>query len=210
MNTLLICLSGPLQSWGESARFNLRPTQQTPTKSGVLGLVCAAMGIARSDTATLSKLNQLRFGVRVDCPGQLLIDFHTVQKVVNVEGKIPQDTTPTERYYLAGAVFLAGLEGNDRALLETIHCALLKPRWLLSLGRKSCIPGERPWLQDGLKDDSLENALRRYKSLHKDAISTFLEVEDSTGSLRMDNPLHFGQRQYSPRLVRTLPLEAES
>lgn len=208
MSTLLIRLSGPLQSWGESARFNLRPTQQTPTKSGVLGLVCAAMGIPRDDAEMLEKLNKLTFGVRVDRPGKLLIDYHTVSNVVNVEGKIPQDTTPTDRYYLAGAVFLAGLEGGDRTFLEEIHHALLKPRWLLSLGRKSCMPGELPWIHDGIKDEDLTTALQRYRLL-TDTVPLFLELEDPTGSPRMDNPLHFGQRQYSPRLVRSFSMEEE-
>jgi CRISPR system Cascade subunit CasD len=211
MSTLLIRLSGPLQSWGESARFNLRPTQQTPTKSGVLGLICAAMGISRDDTASLSMLNEeLAFGIRVDCPGQLLIDYHTVSNVVNVKGVIPQDTTPTDRYYLAGAIFLAGLEGNNRAFLEKIHRALLKPRWLLSLGRKSCMPSEFPWIPDGMRDEDLISALRHYPPLRADKAPLFLEVADSSGSPRMDNPLHFGQRQYSPRLVRPFPMEEES
>lgn len=209
MSTLLIRLSGPLQSWGESARFNLRPTQQTPTKSGVLGLVCAAMGIPRGDTETLEKLNELTFGIRVDLPGQLLIDYHTVSKVVNVDGKIPQETTPTDRYYLAGAVFLAGLEGSDRVFLESIHQALLKPHWLLSLGRKSCMPGEFPWIQDGIKDEDLVTALRHYPPL-ANTVPSFLELEDPSGSPRMDNPLHFRQRQYSPRLVKPFPMAEEA
>lgn len=210
MITLLIRLSGPLQSWGESARFNLRPTQQTPTKSGVLGLVCAAMGISRDDTETLARLNEeLKFGIRVDRPGKLLIDYHTVSNVVNVEGKVPQDTTPTDRYYLAGAVFLAGLEGSDLDFLQHIHQALLKPRWLLSLGRKSCMPGESPWLQDGIKDEDLASALRHYPPLRPNTVPLFLELEDSTGSPRMDNPVHFGQRQYSPRLVKSFSMEEE-
>jgi CRISPR system Cascade subunit CasD len=204
MTTLLIRLSGPLQSWGESARFNLRPTQPVPTKSGVLGLVCAAMGTPRQDTEMLKCLNQLSFGVRVDCPGQLLIDFHTVSKVVNVEGKIPQDTTPTDRYYLAGAEFIAGLEGKDHTLLKRIHDALLKPHWLLSLGRKSCMPGKYPWLRDGLSDLDLETALRNWNN----TAPKLLEIEDTNeGSLRMDNPLHFGQRQYAPRLVKVISSE---
>jgi CRISPR system Cascade subunit CasD len=211
MSTLLIRLSGPLQSWGESARFNLRPTQQTPTKSGVLGLVCAAMGIPRGDTEMLARLSEeLKFGVRIDRPGQLLIDFHTVSNVVNAEGKIPQNTTPTDRYYLAGAVFLAGLEGNDRTFLERIHQALLKPRWLLSLGRKSCMPGELPWIHDGIKNEDLASALRHHPPLRDNTIPLFLELEDPTGSPRMDNPLNFGQRQYSPRLVQPSPMQEES
>ncbi|MEA5463887.1 type I-E CRISPR-associated protein Cas5/CasD [Leptothoe sp. PORK10 BA2] len=210
MATLLIRLSGPLQSWGESARFNMRPTQQTPTKSGVLGLICAAMGIPRDDTETLNKLSEMDFGIRVDCPGQLLIDFHTVQRVVNVEGKFPQDTNLTDRYYLVGATFLAGVWSKDRAFLEQIHRALLKPKWLLFLGRKSCMPGESPWLQDGIKDEELPIALRRYQPLRTDLTPLFLELEDPTGSPRMDNPLHYGQRQYSPRLVRQFSMEEET
>lgn len=210
MATLLIRLSGPLQSWGESARFNMRPTQQTPTKSGVLGLICAAMGISRNDTETLSKLSDMDFGVRVDCPGQLLIDFHTVSKVVNVKGEFPQDTTITDRYYLAGATFLAGLGSKDRAFLERIHNALLQPQWLLFLGRKSCMPGESPWLRDGIKDEELPIALHRYPPLRADLTPLFLELEDPTGSPRMDNPLHFGKRQYAPRLVRQFSMEEET
>lgn len=210
MATLLIRLSGPLQSWGESARFNMRPTQQTPTKSGVLGLICAAVGISRDDADTLNKVSEMDFGIRVDCPGQLLIDFHTVSKVVNVKGEFPQDTTITDRYYLAGATFLAGLGSKDRAFLEQIHRALLKPRWLLFLGRKSCMPGEFPWLRDGLKDEELPIALRRYPPLRADLTPLFLQLEDPTGSPRMDNPLHYGQRQYAPRLVRQFPMEEET
>jgi CRISPR system Cascade subunit CasD len=206
MATLLIRLSGPLQSWGESARFNLRPTQSVPTKSGVLGLVCAAMGIPRQDTKTLERLNQLTFGIRADCSGHLLIDFHTVSKVVNVEGKIPQETTPTDRYYLAGAEFIAGLESKDKTLLKEIHDSLLKPRWLLSLGRKSCMPGKFPWLQDGLSDLDLETALRSWNNV----APKLLEIEAiNEGSLRMDNPLHFGQRQYAPRLVKVISSRIE-
>jgi CRISPR system Cascade subunit CasD len=205
-STLLIQLAAPLQAWGESARFNLRPTQSTPTKSGVLGMVCAAMGIPRSDDKTLLKLNDLKFGVRIDRPGRLLIDFQTISQVVNAEGKIPQDTTPTDRHYLADAVFLAGLESEDRSQLKEIHDALLKPRWLLCLGRKSCMPSDLPWLKDGLQDTNLEAALRQYPALRADIdlAATSIELEDEIGKPRMDTPLHFGSRKYAPRFVRTV------
>lgn len=211
MSTLLIRLAAPLQAWGESARFNLRPTQPTPTKSGVLGMVCAAMGIPRSDITTLEKLNELKFGVRTDRPGRLLIDFHTVSHVVNAEGKTPQETTITDRYYLADAVFLVGLEGADLQLLESIHAALLKPRWLLFLGRKSCMPSDLPWLQDGLKDTDLITALSNYPPLRPDCEpSNLLELEDKvSGKPRMDTPLTFDRRKYAPRFVQTVPMKEE-
>jgi CRISPR system Cascade subunit CasD len=211
MSTLLIQLAAPLQAWGESARFNLRPTQQTPTKSGVLGMVCAAMGIPRSDVTTLEKLNELAFGVRTDRPGRLTIDFHTVSHVVNAKDETPQETTITDRYYLADAVFLVGLEGSDRRLLETIHAALLKPRWLLFLGRKSCMPSDLPWLEDGIQDTDLKNALSNYRPLRPDdEPPKFLELEDKVaGKPRMDTPLTFDRRKYAPRFVRTVLIEEE-
>ena len=42
--TLLLRLQGPMQSWGTTSRFDERDTQLEPSKSGVLGLVCAAIG----------------------------------------------------------------------------------------------------------------------------------------------------------------------
>ena len=41
---LLLWLEGPLQSWGQDSKFGRRDTLAFPTKSGVLGLVCAALG----------------------------------------------------------------------------------------------------------------------------------------------------------------------
>jgi len=43
MPTLLLRLAGPMQSWGLSSRFTIRDTSLEPSKSGVLGLLCAAL-----------------------------------------------------------------------------------------------------------------------------------------------------------------------
>ena len=44
---LALLLDGPLQSWGFSSRFQRRTTGLHPTKSGVIGMICAAMGLAK-------------------------------------------------------------------------------------------------------------------------------------------------------------------
>jgi len=41
---LLLWFEAPLQSWGSDSKFGRRDTQTFPTKSGVLGLVCSALG----------------------------------------------------------------------------------------------------------------------------------------------------------------------
>ena len=78
MTVVAFRLAGPLQSWGSRSRFVRRETEKAPTKSGVLGLVAAAKGIRRTDP--LESLLGLRFGVRVDQPGQLVRDFQTAQR----------------------------------------------------------------------------------------------------------------------------------
>ena len=46
---LLLRLAGPLQSWGMLSHFNERDTARFPTRSGVIGLLAAALGIARDE-----------------------------------------------------------------------------------------------------------------------------------------------------------------
>ena len=82
-HTLLMPLVGPMQSWGYRSRFDDRDTGLEPTRSGILGLLCAACGIPRNDTETLRELNDaLRIGVRIDAPGRVMVDFHTAKNVL--------------------------------------------------------------------------------------------------------------------------------
>ena len=49
MATLLLRLAAPLQSWGMDSKFETRKTNREPTKSGVVGLLAAALGIRRDE-----------------------------------------------------------------------------------------------------------------------------------------------------------------
>ena len=155
MHTLLLRLTGPMQAWGLDSRFSIRDTDRVPTKSGVLGLVCAALGKPRDERPgdghpALADLAALQMGVRVDQPGQLRRDYQTASNVIKsgatrsrIEKGNPElkDTEPSDRFYLADAWFTVGLSGDDRALLERIDRALGAPCWPLSLGRKAMPPG---------------------------------------------------------------------
>ena len=77
MNTLLLRLEGPLQSWGLRAHWEERDTAFEPTKSGVVGLLGCALGLRRDDDRLRQLSEALRMGVRVDRPGALLVDYHT-------------------------------------------------------------------------------------------------------------------------------------
>ncbi len=145
--TLIIHLEGPLQSWGYRSRFKNRDSGLEPSKSGVIGLICCALGRDRSTSP--SDLAQLKVHVRVDKPGKLLTDFHTAGGGVfrrngdyfaptssGAKGKNP---VITERQYLCDAVFTVAVEG-DRNLLQEIADRLQDPVWPVCLGRRSCPP----------------------------------------------------------------------
>ena len=153
MATLLLRLAAPLQSWGADSKFETRKTNREPTKSGVIGLIAAALGLRRDDEAGFAHLASLRFGVRVDREGDLLVDFHTAHRV---DGK-KETSWITYRHYLCDAVFLVGLENDDRAWLRSLEAALRRPVYPPFLGRRSCPPTLPLCL--GIHDASLEDAL---------------------------------------------------
>lgn len=132
MTTLLLTLVGPLQAWGDSSRFVERRTRQEPTKSGVLGLLAAALGRRRTDP--IEDLVGLRFGVRTDQPGTLTRDFQTA-----IDWRTGRSMPLSHRYYLADAVFVAAVEGDD-AMIDGLVAGLQRPTFPLFLGRRSCPP----------------------------------------------------------------------
>lgn len=210
MVTLLLRLQGPMQSWGTTSRFDERDTQLEPSKSGVLGLVCAALGRDRHEP--IDDLAALRMGVRVDREGVPMRDYQTATGVViAATGKPDLDrTVVSPRYYLSDAVFLVGLEG-ERPLLESIHAALREPVWPLALGRKSFVPSLPVYLPDGLVDLPLQQALAHWPSLTEDAtahVQLRAVLEDShEGAVRLDQPVApFATRRFGPRFVKSIVL----
>lgn len=190
MATLLLRLAAPLQAWGSSSKFNIRNTEREPAKSGVIGMIAAAMGIKRCDDNGLERLSGLRFGVRVDREGKLLKDFHIVRQMKN--GKL-DDSHLTERYYLSDAVFVAALESDDTELLMEIEQALKNPVYPLFLGRRSCPPTLPVVL--GISDSSLGDALRgtELQAENKNKYIRIVCDSDNDGSVVQDVPLSFSQ-----------------
>jgi len=174
-NTLFLRLEGPLQAWGDTSKFVIRHSMDAPTKSGVLGLICCAMGLSREAARErLPELNELAMGVRVDRPGIRWWDWHTVGAKVGIlqaggEIKINQktkeaETLITRREYLADASFLVALQGNQETIAKVAN-ALHAPKWPLFLGRKSCPPAV-PVLLTRTRDDGVtEPNLGRFDNL---------------------------------------------
>jgi len=152
-HTLALRLAGPLQAWGTRSQFNRRATDDRPSKAGIVGLLAAATGRRRGEGIT--DLLALTLGVRVDQPGALMTDYHTVSTLdsgplpsakVNAKGwQVPTGpkkfTHVTRRDYLQDAVFVACV-GGEGELLAALAQAVTHPRFPLALGRRSCPPAQ--------------------------------------------------------------------
>jgi CRISPR system Cascade subunit CasD len=162
-NTLFLRLEGPLQAWGDTSKFVIRRTMDAPTKSGILGLLCCAMGLSREAARErLAELNGLVMGVRIDRHGTRWWDYQTVGAGIGMTtagGGLKtgaQGTLITRREYLADASFLVALQGGDAKLIDDIATAIASPKWPVFLGRKSCPPSV-PVLARPREDESWTN-----------------------------------------------------
>ena len=158
MRLLLFTLAGPRASFGSSsAAGDERDSLEAPSRSALLGLIAAAQGIARSDADSLDRLRDtLAFAARVDRAGSPEIDFHTAQvakrkdlkrravRVRSDELDVRRDELTTilsSRLYRCdyhSTVAVAHVAGeSDAGVLDSLASALLRPKWMLYLGRKS-------------------------------------------------------------------------
>jgi len=218
--TLLLRLEGPMQSWGYRSRFDYRDTALEPTRSGVIGLICAAMGIARGED--ISRFDAIRMGVRIDRKGRPERDYHTALDVIEADGS-GTDTVQSWRDYLADASFTVGLESSDQELLNKITKALQSPVWPLFLGRKAfplSVPPVHPsdtgkpgTLEDNLLSGesnsgrtparlSITEILEEHLLPGEPGKRVVLETDDGERT-QHDSPLCFGERRFKPRSIQT-------
>ncbi|MQY15163.1 hypothetical protein SRB5_53410 [Streptomyces sp. RB5] len=233
---LLLRLAGPLQSWGEHSHFNDRDTLSFPSRSGVIGLLAAALGRQRHEP--LDDLGDVSVTVRVDRTGTRMRDFHTVggglsgtQSVVTAEGKRRSGDTSTltsTRWYLADAAFTLALTRDADGVPAAWASALATPRWPLYLGRRSCPPAGPLLL--GRTSDALADLvnLPLARSTPREDVTPVLFLSDrplsalpvpdddhadQEHSTVLDDPLDFTphRRRYRARSLyrRTVPLPAK-
>lgn len=155
MDYLVFRLYGPLASWGEVAVGEARHTVAYPTKSALIGLLGAALGIRRDDEEQQFALaNGYLFATKVLASGSLMRDYHTTQvpdsagkRVYRtrrdelVMGKDRLGTVLSGREYRCDSHLLVAVRvlQDEPVSLSALKAALLRPRFQLSLGRKSCV-----------------------------------------------------------------------
>ncbi len=204
-------------AFGDIAVGERRATWDVPSKSGVLGLVAAALGIERSDSEAHERLHSsLAFGIRQDRAGRPLRDYHTAQAPkarkdrrwrTRREELAADDlnTVLSERHYRVEAAATAILwpKVDGAGSLANLATALERPRFTLYLGRKSCPLGWPPRprvvtaetvtaalvVYDALEAGS-DQALRRFRPQTRSTSAPALWIEaDLSGQSAESEPV---------------------
>ena len=222
---LLLWLEAPLQSWGHDSKFGRRDTLNFPTKSGILGLVCSALGAGGKQTELLADFALLKQTIisfiRTEKSASdtlikrerepLLRDFHMVGSGYvdkdpwlsllipkTSEGKKPNGSGAkmTYRYYLQDAAFAVLLEVPDTRAASIIE-ALKSPTWDVYLGRKNCVPTDFIYKEQfAEEDEGIKAALGIAKQ--KNLLEDFRVLSgEHEGELLtlMDVPIQFGEHK---------------
>ena len=148
---LVFDLSAPMGAFGSYAGHERRGSEIMPPRSAVLGLLGAALGIQRSDHDRQAALRRYRVAVRLLAQSAPLRDYHTVQtvpaKIKRPNGRraaieaIGRDikTSITVRDYRTDVAFAVAAWSDEAPWpLSQMKDALLRPAFVLYLGRKSC------------------------------------------------------------------------
>ena len=222
---LLLWLEAPLQSWGHDSKFGRRDTLNFPTKSGILGLVCSALGAGGAQAELLTEFAPLKQTVisfvRAEKASSdalikrerepLLRDFHMVGSGYDdkdpwasllipktSEGKkaVGGGAKMTYRYYLQDAAFAVLLEVPGTRVATIIE-ALKSPTWDVYLGRKNCVPTDFIYKEQfAEEDEGIKAALDIAKQ--KNLLEDFRVLSgEHEGELLtlMDVPIQFGEHK---------------
>ncbi len=203
---LILKLDGPMQAWGGHTFEDFRPSHLFPTRSGLLGLIGACMGIDRRDGGALARLAEgLEFTVRADqLPGRTTLklpDFHTVLAARKVDGSANKNPVVSRREYLFDAVFTVALgeRAGGAVNLDTVAAAIKRPSYTPTLGRRSC-PLSRPLYEGWAEADNAKAALKQLAGCG--VIYAEGETLANNRPLQIrDVPMHTRKRQFGTRQV---------
>lgn len=214
---LIMRLDGPMQAWGGHTFEDFRPSYLFPTRSGLLGLVAACLGIERDDHSRQEALaTSLDFTVRADTgalrpePGDAvqpkltvrLADFHTVLAARRVDGKPSPYPVVSRREYLFDACFTVAVgERADAAVkLDEVAAGLKRPVFTPFLGRRAC-PLARPLFDRFDEADTALAVLEKVAPHNGTVYAESAALRSAQQLLLRDVPKHRRHRQFGTRKV---------
>ena len=154
---LVFTLYAPLASWGDEAVGEIRGSWERPSRSAILGLTAAALGLTRDAETEHAELDaMLGIAVRAARSGSMLADYHTAQYPTGVALRkykpatrkaalecAEPDTTLSRRTLREDALHVVALweRRPARWSLSDLAAGLRAPVFPLYAGRKANVLG---------------------------------------------------------------------
>ncbi len=213
---LILKCQGAMQAWGGHTYEDFRPSLVFPTRSAVVGLLGACLGIPRQQPEQLKQLDN-SFQLTVLSHPRLIetshlakteknnsvsmvkiTDYHTVLNARRSDGKKREDAIVSRREYLCDAEFTLALFFHETDMLQRVIDAIKKPVFTPFLGRRSC-PLQRPLFEQVIRADSAQQALRAIES--SGTIYSEIKIENSYPMQVRDIALYMDKRRFVSRPV---------
>ena len=189
-NFLIFQLYGAMASWGDIAVGEYRPSRRHPSKSAIIGMIGAALGVDRENDALHKELTKRYcIAVSVRAFSELMRDYHTTQvprgnrKYATRRYELAQDNLKTilsQRDYITDAYYLVAIWTLNHTAPYTLHDlqkALQEPKFNLYLGRKSC-PLSMPLHPIISSNVNLKQAFERYPVSKAEAWTKKLNISE--------------------------------
>ena len=209
---LILKLQGVMQAWGEHTFEGLRPSGNFPTRSALLGLLGACLGIDRTDRAQQEALsNSFHYAARQDVRKHLTVkftDYHTINEAREdyIGLKSLKHPIETRREYLLDATFTVAIWNMDKTTfsLDRLQKAVCRPHYTPFLGRRSC-PITRPLYEGRIEAINSDEAFKKVPP-SKGVIYSEDDIEVSSDRNKhwhrvRDVPLPNQPRQFASRIV---------
>lgn len=158
MKTLILKTEG-MSAYGLQTFDVHRHVNHFPTRSSIIGMLGAAIGITRDNYSDIFELSKkLKIAVQVNKCGQKMVDYHTVRNFRSPQGKIQKGTKPTYREYWCDSEHTFAISGDDD-VVSMLAKKVKEPEFSLFQGRKCC-PLTRPLYETELNHENPANALK--------------------------------------------------
>jgi CRISPR system Cascade subunit CasD len=203
-----------MAAWGDIAVGQRRPAGAEPTRSAVLGLVAASLGLRRDDADGLMALDaSLGFASMTDSGGELLVDYHTAQgpagpllrQAARARGRAAAsprtrreelgferhdlETILSQRQYRLDGHWRAALWLRDIAAprwsLDQLAQALRQPRFIPYLGRRSC-PLDAPLEPQVISGENPVEAMARMVLVCRDVLDVAVRHRHGEGTAQWE------------------------
>lgn len=197
MKTLILKTEG-MSAYGLQTFDIHRRVNHFPTRSAILGMLGAALGITREKFNEMYLLSQqLQIAVQVNQCGEKMVDYHTVQHFRSPQGKIQKIVKPTYREYWCDSEHTFAITADD-SVIEKLAEKVQSPEFTLFQGRKSC-PLTRPLFETISDESNPANALKKQGG--QGQIFSDVSADNQVAMLQVRDLLTASPRKYAMRTV---------